>query len=428
MIFRPLLLSITFLFLFQSCSRVEDKNTPLVSIQIHDRNGLTETISTPDRLELYDAVDFLSPQPYKKVLRVYRQFGKTSAKITSYHPNGLLYQYLETQDMRAFGAYKEWHQNGQLKIEATVIGGAADIAPGAQKDWLFDGEAKVYDDQGRELALIPYEKGGIEGTSLYYYPNGQLQKELPYHKNELEGEAREYLSDGKLKSKTTFQSGLKNGESLGFWSEFAPAWKENYQAGLLTEAEYYSKSGEIIAQVKYSQGFQAVFEEDWLSQLIEIRKGKPEGVVKQFSPSGELLSIYNVKQGKKQGEEILFYPSSEREEGTENPLPKLVVPWIDDSISGIVKTWYPNGKLESQRELSRNKKTGPAFAWYWDGGLMYMEEYEEDHLVKGTYYKKNQKDPISSIANGNGTATLFDGQGIFLRKVSYIKGKPTDPE
>jgi len=429
MISRMFIFSMMLLILLQSCSRDGgDKNTPLVSIQIHDRNGLTETISTPDRLELFEAVDFLAPQPYKKVLRVYRQSGKTSAKITSYHPNGLPYQYLETQDMRAFGVFKEWHQNGQLKIEATVIGGVADITPGAQKDWLFDGLAKVYDDQGRRIAEIPYDKGAMEGKSLYYYPNGQLQKELPYHKNELDGEAIEYLPDGKLKSKTIFQSGLKNGESIGFWSETRPAWKESYHGGLLSEAEYYSKSGSVIAQVKYSQGFQAVFEEEQLSQLIEIRKGKPEGIVKQFTPSGELLSVYNVKLGKKQGEETIYYSSSEREDGTENPLPKLVVPWIDDSISGIVKTWYPNGKLESQRELSRSKKMGPAFAWYRDGGLMYMEEYEEDRLVKGTYYKKNQKDPISSVTNGNGTATLFDEQGIFLRKVSYIKGKPTEPE
>ena len=59
---------------------------------------------------------------------------------------------------------------------------------------------------------------------------------------------------------------------------------------------------------------------------------------------------------------------------------------------------------------------------------MMLEEYEEDRLVKGHYYKKHHKDPISSIFNGTGVATLYDAEGIFLRKVIYSKGKAIDPE
>ena len=99
-----------------------------------------------------------------------------------------------------------------------------------------------------------------------------------------------------------------------------------------------------------------------------------------------------------------------------------------DRISGIVKTWYNNGKLESQRELSRNKKNGSSLGWYRDGSLMYMEEYEDDVLSKGQYFKKNHKESVSSIANGNGLATLYDENGIFLRKVLYAKGKAVEPE
>ncbi len=417
------------LFCLLGCSRSQDdRESPLVSIQIQDRNGLTETISNPDRLEIFESVDFLATQPFKKVLRVYRQKGKNTAKITTYHPNGQTWQYLETQDMRAFGGYREWHPNGQLKIEATVIGGTADINPGAQQDWLFDGVAKVFDDAGTLIAEIPYEKGVMEGKTFYFYSNSQIQRELPYHNNLLEGEVLEYLPDGQLKSKTQYQAGLKHGQSLGFWPGEKTAWTETYQSGLLVEADYFNLSGEPICQVRYKQGFQAIFNGPSLDQIVEIRKGKPEGIVKEFTPSGELKSSHHIKNGKKQGEQIDYYLSAEREEGSQDPLPKISIPWIDDSISGIVKTWYPNGKLESQRELSRNKKMGPSFAWYRDGGLMYMEEYEEDRLLKGTYYKKNQKDAISSIVNGNGLATLYDEQGIFIRKIPYIKGKPVDPE
>jgi hypothetical protein len=60
---------------------------PLVAIQIQDRNGFTETISNPERLENYYSIDFLGSQPFKKVLRVYKKDGKNHSIITTYHPN-----------------------------------------------------------------------------------------------------------------------------------------------------------------------------------------------------------------------------------------------------------------------------------------------------------------------------------------------------
>ena len=59
---------------------------------------------------------------------------------------------------------------------------------------------------------------------------------------------------------------------------------------------------------------------------------------------------------------------------------------------------------------------------------MFIEEYEEGLLVKGAYYKKNQNDPVSTVINGNGTAYIYNEDGIFMKKILYVKGKPTDPE
>jgi antitoxin component YwqK of YwqJK toxin-antitoxin module len=418
-----------FLLFICGCARVDqNKESPLVSIQIQDRNGLTETISVKDRLKSFQEVDFLASQPYKKVLRVFKQEGKIAGKITTYHSNGLPWQYLEIQDMRAFGTYKEWYSNGSLRIEANVIGGTADIVPGAQRDWLFDGEANLWDNQGSIQAKIPYQNGVLEGLSIYYYPNGKIQKKSPYHQNQLEGDEFEYYQDSQLYSKTTFHLGIKSGESLGFWSKNQKQWNEEYQDGLLLSGEYFEKDGSILSEVNEGFGFRSVFNDSLLSHMVEIRRGQPEGLVKTFSPNGELKTSFRVKTGIKQGEEIEYYSSLEKEEDTQEYLPKLSIPWEGNIINGIVKTWYNNGKLESQKEYSRNKKNGSSVAWYKDGGLMLMEEYEDDTLLSGQYYKKNQKEPISFITNGNGTATLYDAKGILIRRVQYVKGKPIDSE
>src|SRR5687767_12683184 len=103
------------LLLLAGCTTALREEAPLVAIQIQDRNGLIETVSTEERLSRFREIDFLQAQPYQKVSRMYRKGGKNCAIITSYHSNGLLAQYLETEDMRAHGLYREWYASGQLK-------------------------------------------------------------------------------------------------------------------------------------------------------------------------------------------------------------------------------------------------------------------------------------------------------------------------
>jgi antitoxin component YwqK of YwqJK toxin-antitoxin module len=422
--------TLCFALLFTTgCYKAADQSTPvLVSIQIQDRNGMTETISQPDRLETYEHQDFLASHPYKKVLRVYKKDGKLAGKISTYHPNGLPWQYLEALDMRANGEYKEWHQNGQLKISANVIGGTADIGSSAQKTWLFNGTAQIWDEKGRIQAEIPYKNGAMEGNSLHYYPSGKVQKKIPYTQDFLDGEAVEFHPNGSIYSTLLYNRGVKSGISKGFWPENQPQWEETYQAGLLLDGKYYALDGSTVSEVRGGSGYQAKFNGLSLERIIEHRRGKPEGLVKIHFTTGQVKNIYQVKNGQKQGEEVEYFSLDELDDQAEMQRPKISIPWEKDAISGQVKTWYNNGKLQSQREFSRNKKSGASVGWYKDSSLMYVEEYEEDRILSGRYYKKGHKDPISTISAGTGIATLYDELGVLVKKVYYQKGKPVDPE
>ncbi len=59
---------------------------------------------------------------------------------------------------------------------------------------------------------------------------------------------------------------------------------------------------------------------------------------------------------------------------------------------------------------------------------MLLEEYEEDRLVRGQYYKLNKPEPVSTVSNGNGLATLYDETGVLHKKIHYLKGKPVDSD
>lgn len=407
-----------------SCNKTKqpDENT-IISMQLIDRNGFSETISTQDRIAKHRTTDFLHPQPYQKVLRVFgkNMEGKSTSKITTYHPNGHVYQYLDVVDGRAHGIYKEWHANGRNKMELQVIEGYADLQEGAQRTWVFDGKNFVWDEDGNLIAEITYEKGILHSPSLYYHPNGTLKKSIPYFRDQIQGEVVLYDDQGQLIETIQFNEGLREGTAKGYWKDQKVRYEETYDKDLLLTAKYYDPSGKQIAEINDGKGFQALFEKERLLSLVEYQNGLAQGIVEMFDEKGRKTALYHQIDGKKSGEEWGYYTD---EKNSKKPLPKLCVHWEDDLLQGEVKTWYDSGLIESQREFNQNKKHGVSLAWYKNGDVMLMEEYDQDKLIKASYFKKADKKPVSKIENGKGIATLYSPDGSFIKKVAYEKGLP----
>lgn len=408
------------LILLSACFSNQIDPSKITTINIVDRNGLTETICKKERLEAFQNTDFLSPQPYQKVLRVYGRDkeGNTRSYITSYHPNGQVKQSLEVVNNRAFGLYREWHPNGKLKIDSFIIGGVADINTQAEESFIFEGKNTVWDDEGHLVAEIFYDKGILSGESKYYHPNGTIWKSSPYVKNVLHGTEKITLPNGHLFQINEYKNGKKEGDSLRYWENGEIAFRESYRNGLLMEAQYFNKDKTLSSEIVEGKGFRSLFGKDKLEELQEFRAGVQEGIVKIFDDKGHLVTTFEIKEGEKQGEEINYFL------GTKNP--KLLITWNRGILQGPVKTWYENGRLESLREVSQNKKNGHCSAWYVNGTLMLVEEYDNDKLLKGEYYRVGEKIPYSKIEKGKGIATLFDGNGNFSKKIYYQEGKPID--
>lgn len=406
-----------------SCNSSAPTQPALSSINIVDRNGFSETISNADRLKQYEDVDFLKEQPYQKVLRIHSRDanGNIKAIITSYHPNGHPKQYLEVVNNRAFGAYREWHINGVLKLDTYIIGGAGDIDTSSEKSWLFDGCSRAWDERGNLVAEIPYKDGVLEGVSTYFHTNGAIWKLEPCHDGKIEGIYYVYLDNCQLLQSTEYAGGFKHGSAKRYWKEGVIAADEVYCEGYLTTGRYFDLCGALVCSIDGGEGYRATFNKSEVSEIQEYHKGILDGEVKVFGANGVLISRHHKKNGIKHGEEIEYYsPSSD---GTEQ-IAKMSIHWSEGRIQGVVKTWYPDGNSESQREMLKNKKNGMLTAWYPDGSIMLMEEYDHGKLVRGEYFIMGEKIPISQISAGKGIATLFDPKGNLLNKVNYNNGKP----
>lgn len=412
--------------LLASCSRRSEEPQKLVSLQFIDRNDFNETISTTERIDRYKQANFLEPQPYKKIVRVFERNkeGKTTSAITSYHDNGQIWQYLEVVNGRAHGPYKEWYPNGSLKIESHVIEGIGDVSMECMDSWVFDNESIAYDEKGHLLAKFFYEKGELSGKAIYYYTNGKIRKTTPYVKNEFHGDEIYYDENGERVGKISYHNGVKHGKSIYNGCKICPKFAEEYKQGLLISGVYYNFDGRVISRIVEGNGLQTVYKEGVLSTQYEFKDGKREGKVYLYYAGENLQSEYSVKNGVKHGEEWVYYENQNSTPTDKKP--KIYFSWYEGKLQGRVKTWYPNGVLESEREMYNSKKNGPSSAWYKNGSVMLIEEYENDLLVKGFYMKKGEKAPASTVENGEGVATLYDPEGYFLKKVNYHKGNPIE--
>jgi antitoxin component YwqK of YwqJK toxin-antitoxin module len=421
--FMLLLLSLLAGACAASLNRPQDE--ALRTISIVDRNGMTETINNPERIKQYQGVNFLAPQPYEKVYRIHSRTkeGNIPSFLHSYHENGQPKQYLEVVNSRALGNYYEWYPNGSLRLQANVIGGDADLGAEAQKTWIFEGHAYAWDEIGYLKADISYQKGALNGDSIYYHPNGRIWRKVPFFEGRIHGTVEIFLDSGQLFQRAEYRQGELDGKSLRYWNSQQIAAEEDYRQNSLLSGKYFDVNGNLVSEVKDGNGYQAAFGKTGVAELHEIRNGSLEGEVKIFGTDNKPLRRFSVKNNIKHGEEIEYYELPHLRH-----IPKLLVTWYEGKIQGIAKTWYDNGVQESNREMSNNAKNGISTAWYRDGSLMLIEEYAQDKLAKGEYFRRAEKTPISAVRDGKGVATLFDPEGNFINKIYYENGIPASTD
>jgi len=68
----------------------KDESLPMVTLQLIDKHGFSETISSPDRLALFKHTNFFSSPTVSKSDSIYgrNKEGNSISTVTSYHDNG----------------------------------------------------------------------------------------------------------------------------------------------------------------------------------------------------------------------------------------------------------------------------------------------------------------------------------------------------
>ena len=391
----------------------------LTRVHVVDNSNLAETITNKERLKDFAQKDYLGSQPYKKIVRFFEKDkdGACRSIITSYYENGQIRQYLECLNGRACGLYAEWYSSGKRKAMSHVVAGQADLSENSPLTWSLDKTSEAWDEEGNLIARVCYEKGKLHGTSETFYPSGAKERVSFFEKGDLEGKDTLYSEDGTPLEEVTYLHGKRDGPSIGMHKGGVPAWKEEYDTNRLISGSYFSSEGKVLSTVKDGAGTRSLFDDGILTSQQEIQAGFPQGKVTLFEKDGSVEREYSVRNGKKDGRETRFFQGPDKKQ-------RLQIEWKDGAVQGTTKTWYPNGSLESQKEMRANAKHGLSMAWYPDGSIMLVEEYDNDNLRKGRYHKRDEDTPVSQVNEGEGVVTIFDENGTVIEKVTYHEGKP----
>lgn len=115
------------------------------------------------------------------------------------------------------------------------------------------------------------------------------------------------------------------------------------------------------------------YESGVISRTIRLVDGKKQGIMKDFYPDGKLMAERMFENGLQSGRTVIYYPSGKIKE----------VQYYQDGLQTMGDTlWYEQGQIQFAVTFMENKKNGYLRKWDTDGTLIYESKYEMDTLVE----------------------------------------------
>lgn len=354
--------------------------------------------------------------------------GQPDGYWQTYYPDGTLKTRGNRVDGILNGVWDFFRQDGTPERSITYADGKR------------DGLEKTFSADGNLIAEISWKVDSKEGEARYYYESGELYRTLEFVANKEEGKGFEYGKDGRIITFLSYKDGFlrsiekvnrlnSSGQQTGYWVEFYPngrvKWEGNFTGGLKNGIfKFYTKRGDLDRLEKYQAG--ELIEDADETVVLDIRKeyyadgsvkmigsyreGSRQGVFRSYDQEGQVESstLYenNIKvgegimdkEGREQGDWILFYPTGETfAEGA----------YEDGKRIGLWKFYHQNGKL-SQKGNYRDGLSHGDWTWYFENGSVKREEG----------YRKGKED---------GEFIEYDQVGEVIHKGAYIDGYKNGP-
>ena len=262
------------------------------------------------------------------------------------------------------------------------------------KKGVLNGDSIKYYEEGNIQSIVPYKNNLVEGLIIRYYENGNIKEEVNYKNDKMNGESKSYDENGKLNGRTIFKDDIKLEEEVHKENEIL---KNTFKNGEVVKQDICSLNGNVKErrvlngnEMEYS----SFYENGNVKQKILT---KDKVIIKEqlYARNGNImLNSFFSMDGKPIKEVFEYYPDG-----------KLFrkITSINEMLDGDYLEYYANGNLKNKAFFKNDKQEGEYIAYYKNGAIM-----------QKVLYKNGVR---------NGEAIAYYENGVIEQKAYFVNGK-----
>ena len=262
------------------------------------------------------------------------------------------------------------------------------------KKGVLNGDSIKYYEEGNIQSIVPYKNNLVEGLVITYYENGNIKEEVHYKNDKMNGEAKSYDENGKLNGRTIFKDDIKLEEEVHKENEIL---KNTFKNGEVVKQDICSLNG-TLKERRVLNGnemeYSSFYENGNVKQKILT---KDKVIIKEqlYARNGNImLNSFFSMDGKPIKEVFEYYPDG-----------KLFrkISTMDEMANGDTLEYYPNGNIKKKAFFKNDKQEGE-----------YTVYYESGVIMQKVLYKNGVR---------NGEAIAYYENGVIEQKAYFVNGK-----
>ena len=262
------------------------------------------------------------------------------------------------------------------------------------KKGVLNGDSIKYYEEGNIQSIVPYKNNLVEGLIIRYYENGNIKEEVNYKNDKMNGEAKSYDENGKLNGRTIFKDDIKLEEEVHKENEIL---KNTFKNGEVVKQDICSPNG-TLKERRVLNGnemeYSSFYENGNVKQKILT---KDKVIIKEqlYARNGNImLNSFFSTDGKPIKEVFEYYPDG-----------KLFrkISTMDEMANGDTLEYYPNGNIKKKAFFKNDKQEGE-----------YTVYYESGVIMQKVLYKNGVR---------NGEAIAYYENGVIEQKAYFVNGK-----
>lgn len=169
--------------------------------------------------------------------------GLANGLSEEFYTNGTTKSKCTYKNGRGIGEYIEYYENGNLKISSIL-----------NENGKADGIGTYYSENGKKIESMTFKNGVQDGPYIEFFSDGTVRRKVNYNNGKKNGIAETYYENGKLQSKIAFSDNKMNGE-FSIMNEDGTLIKGFYKDDKLDGVvKQYSKDGKLVTQTTYVTG------------------------------------------------------------------------------------------------------------------------------------------------------------------------------